>query len=143
MLTRRAWPTSTGTTGATQRGAPPGAAGGARSGPGPHALLCPHRRGAVGAAGPGAPRRVGQEGMRPDRGPRRRPPRCPAEANPFEQFQDWVGGGGNEAVLRLLLWLFDKLVVELAGWLGGVVRRRHRRRPRARPRASPSSSPAP
>jgi len=44
------------------------------------------------------------------------------DRNPFEQFQDWVGRGGNEAVLRLLLWLFDKLVVDLVGAIVSVVR---------------------
>jgi hypothetical protein len=41
--------------------------------------------------------------------------------SPWEQFTAWVGRGGNEAVLRLLLWLFDKLVIEFARWVGGVI----------------------
>ena len=45
----------------------------------------------------------------------------PPEANPWEQFITWLGGGGNDAVLRLFLWLFDALVLRFGGWLAGVV----------------------
>jgi hypothetical protein len=40
------------------------------------------------------------------------------ERNLFEQFRDFVAGGGNEALFRLLLWLFDKVVVQLGRWVG-------------------------
>lgn len=51
------------------------------------------------------------------------PPNPGAVAQPqehksaIEQFSEFIGGGGNEALLRIVLWLFDKLVVQLGGWL--------------------------
>ena len=118
MRTRRAWPMGTGTTGHDAGGArfpaPLGALAVARA---LAALLLPVAVAVLLALLALAPRvAFGQEGGAPPPPPAPTPP--PPEANPWEQFITWLGGGGNEAVLRLLLWLFDELVLELRGVAG-------------------------